>query len=268
MPVLLSITRINRFFNIIFGTMTMIAVAILVAFTTMRLAIHGGQVEVPDLAGLTAADAQQRVTSHGLNLVLVSRFYSTTVPAGHIISQTPAPGVIVRHEWEVRAIESLGPQKVSIPDVSGMAERPAAIAIRRVSLDLGTVAHLPAPGDPDVVLAQTPPPNAGGVDSPRVSLLLSQKDDARASAFVMPSLVGMSFSAATSRAASLGLYVYQASAPDAAATSTTSTDGSIVTAPAAVPAESGGTVTSQTPASGHRVVRGEGVKLTLGGQAG
>ena len=263
MAVRVSVTRINRFFNIVFGTMAMIAVVLLVAFTTMRLAIHGGQVEVPDLAGLTAADAQQRIASHGLNLVLVSRFYSTTVPAGHIISQTPSPGVIVRHEWEVRAIESLGPQKVSIPDVSGLGERTAAMNIRKVALDLGTVAHLPAPGEPDLVLAQTPPPNAGGVDSPRVSLLLSQKDDARASAFMMPSLVGLSTAAATSRAASLGLYVILGAAPSAA--TSTNPDGSPQAVPSA-PVESGGIVVSHSPASGHRVVRGEGVKLNFGGQ--
>ncbi|MEO6802526.1 MAG: PASTA domain-containing protein, partial [Granulicella sp.] len=120
-----SLTKINRFFNILFGGAAMIAVIFLVAFTTMRLSIHGGQVEVPNLVGMTAVDAGKMVGSRGLNLVMVNSFYSTTVPAGHIISQTPAPGVIVRHEWEVRTIESLGPQRVSIPDVSGMAERAA-----------------------------------------------------------------------------------------------------------------------------------------------
>jgi beta-lactam-binding protein with PASTA domain len=266
MTVRISLTKVNRFFNIIFGGMAMIAVAILVAFTTMRLAIHGGQVEVPNLAGMTAADAGKTVGDRGLNLVLVNRFYSTTVPAGHIISQTPAPGEIVRHEWEVRAIESLGPQRVSIPDVKGMTERPATIAIRRLSLDVGTIAHLPAPGEPETVLAQTPPPNAGGVDSPRVSLLLSQKDDAHAEAFVMPSVVGMSQASAASHLAAMGLYVIQEAPPDALPP----TAGGSAPAPAAnvpfpVVPPTNGNVIAQTPAAGRRVVRGEGVKLTLGG---
>jgi beta-lactam-binding protein with PASTA domain len=250
----------KRFFNLIFGGIAMILVAMLFTFGTMRLAIHGGQVEVPNLVGQTVADANQQISHRGLNLVLVNRFYSTTVPAGHILSQTPLPGVIVRHEWEVRAIESLGPQRVSIPDVNGLAERPAAIQIRKLSLDLGTVAHLPAPGESDVVLAQTPPPNASGVDSPRVSLLLSQKDDARATAFVMPSVTGMSYASAASRIAALGLYVIIAAPPDPAQDP--------ATAPQSAPAQSsdpGGTVMSQTPAAGHRVIRGEGIKLTLGG---
>jgi beta-lactam-binding protein with PASTA domain len=263
MTVRVSLTKVNRFFNIVFGGVAMVAVIVLVAFTTMRLSIHGGQVEVPNLVGMTAADANKTVGSRGLNLVMVNSFYSTTVPAGRIISQTPAPGVIVRHEWEVRTIESLGPQRVSIPDVSGMAERPAAIAIRRLSLDVGTVAHFPAPGNADLVLAQTPPPNAGGVDSPRVSLLLSEKDDGGGAAFVMPSVAGMSLESATSHLAAMGLYVIQAPPPDATTPVVGGAAPAITPVPVVAPVD--GTVVSQTPASGHRVVRGEGVRLTLGG---
>ncbi|MEO6804108.1 MAG: PASTA domain-containing protein, partial [Granulicella sp.] len=182
-----------------------------------------------------------------------------------IISQTPAPGVIVRHEWEVRTIESLGPQRVSIPDVSGMAERAAAITIRRLSLNVGTVAHLPAPGDADLVLSQTPPPNAGGVDSPRVSLLLSEKDEGGGAAFVMPSVSGLSLESATSRLAAMGLYVQQAPAPDTTPPVMAVGGPAPAATPVSVAAPTGGTVVSQTPASGHRVVRGEGVRLTLGG---
>ena len=261
MTVHISLTRVNRFFNIIFGGMAMIAVIILVAFTTMRLAIHGGQVEVPNLVRMTATDAAKTIGARGLNLVLMDRFYSATIPAGHIISQTPAPGVIVRHEWEVRAIESLGPQKVSIPDVSGMTERPAAIAIRKLSLDLGTVAHIGALGEPEIVLAQTPPPNAGGVDSPRVSLLLSQKEDMRSGGFVMPSFTGLSLATATSRAATAGLYVMDALPPDPSPDAAGTAASPVAQA---VPVQSGSTVVSQSPAAGRRVFRGEGVRLTLG----
>ena len=261
MTVRIPITKVNRFFNIIFGGAAMILIILVFAFTTMRLAIHGGQVEVPNLVGLTAGDAQKTIGNRGLNLALISRFYSTTIPAGHIISQTPSPGVIVRHEWEVRAIESLGPQQVAIPDVIGMTERPASMAIRKLSLDLGTVAHLPAPGDPDTVLAQTPPPNAGGVDSPRVSLLLSQKDDAHAPGFVLPSVVGLPMTSAASRLAALGLYVIVAAPAEAAPPA----NGIVPNTQPAPGPDSSGTVVSQTPQSGHRVVRGEGVKLTFGG---
>jgi beta-lactam-binding protein with PASTA domain len=261
----ISLNRVNRFFNALFGGLLMIVVAIVIAFTTMRLSIHGGQVEIPNLVGMTAADAGKTLGDRGLNLMLVNRFYSATVPAGHILSQTPAPGTIVRHEWEVRTIESLGPQRVSIPNVTGMMERPAEIAIRRLSLDMGTVAHLPSSAENGTVLAQTPPPHAEDVDSPRVSLLLSQKDGTQGEAFVMPSVIGLSLASAASHLAAMGVYVIQEPPPEALPAPTAGA-GAPVAVPPPVPVmpPPNGNVVLQLPAAGHRVMRGEGVRLTLG----
>ena len=47
----------RRFFNIMLGALAMIAIALLSAFVTMRLAIHGREVEVPNVVGLTVAEA-------------------------------------------------------------------------------------------------------------------------------------------------------------------------------------------------------------------
>ena len=163
----------RRFFNILLGALAMTAVALLSAFLTMRLAIHGREVEIPNVAGLTVAEANSLASSLGLNMNLENHFYSTVTPAGRILSQYPAPGTKVRREWVMRVTESSGPQKVSVPNVVGQTEREASVAIRRLSLDLGTVAYIPAPGPVGMVLAQTPTPAAAGVDGPRISLLVS-----------------------------------------------------------------------------------------------
>ena len=152
----------------------MVAIALLSAFLTMRLAIHGREVEVPNVVGLTVAEANSLASSLGLNLNLENHFYSTVTPAGRILSQYPAPGLKVRREWVMRVTESSGPQKVSVPNVVGQTEREASVQIRRLSLDLGTVAYIPAPGPTGMVLAQTPTPAAAGVDGPRISLLVSE----------------------------------------------------------------------------------------------
>ena len=135
---------------------------------TLRIALHGGEVTVPDFSGMSIAEASDAALSKHLDLNIENKFYSTVVPAGRILSQAPAAGSRVRKKWQVRVTDSLGPQQVSIPDVVGQPQRDAAMNIRRMSLDLGTLAHIGAPGDPDIVLAQTPPPNAG-VDRPRVA---------------------------------------------------------------------------------------------------
>lgn len=262
----------KRIFTLMVGALAMLTVALLSAFIAMRLAIHGREVEVPALTGLTVADAARLASHDGLNLTLENRFYSPDVPAGRVLAQSPAPGSHVRRDWAVRITESLGAQHVSIPDLTGQSERAATISIRRLSLDQGVVAHLPIAGDPDVVLAQTPAPNAGGVTGPRVSLLVSAPPDSGpAQAYVMPSLVGLTIGTASVEAAAMGLRLAAAApapAADAEASGIASAAGGgpSVTAPAAP--RSNGTIVAQTPAAGRRVAKGDVVHVALGVVAG
>ncbi|HWZ49933.1 MAG TPA: PASTA domain-containing protein [Granulicella sp.] len=233
----------RRLFHILLGALAMIAVALLSAFLTMRLVIHGREVEVPNLAGLTLQEAFDQATLAGLTLNVENQFYSTVTPSGRVLSQSPTPGAKVRRQWAVRVTESLGPQKVSVPNLIGQSERTATVNIRRLALELGTVAYIPAPGPPGIVLTQSPTPASAGIDGPRISLLVSQSDaqpeqnpaqsaatTAAASfnlpdssvpparsidaalartpaAYVMPNLIGLSLSAASERVAAIGLHI-------------------------------------------------------------
>ena len=254
----LKIRRINRFFNIVLGALAMLVVALLSAFIAMRLAIHGREVKVPNLAGLSLADASKQTRSLGLRLTLENRFYSPNTPPGRILAQSPAPGTTVRREWAVRVTESLGAQQVAIPDLLGQSERTASINIRRLGLEQGIVAHIPAPGDPGVVIAQTPPPNAAGVDTPASasSSANPKKPNPQPApsqlqeAFVMPSLAGLTLAGAAARAAAAGLHIVSAE------------DLNLAT-PAPFEQMGWGTVVAQTPLAGHRVVKGEAVHITL-----
>jgi beta-lactam-binding protein with PASTA domain len=277
----LTLRRINRFFNIVLGALAMLIVALVSAFITMRLAIHGREVKVPNLTGLTLPDAGSQARAVGLRLTLENRFYSPSTPPGSILAQSPAPGAIVRRQWAVRVTESLGAQQVAIPDLLGQSERTASINIRRLGLELGAVAHVAAPGEPGIVIAQTPLPNAAGVDRPRVSLLLSEPEEAESpQAVVMPSLAGLTLAGAAARAAAAGLHIVSAedlhlppSTPAPTATLTTAasapastTNPSPITAAPSAPvaqAASLGTVVAQSPAAGHRVVKGDAVRITL-----
>jgi beta-lactam-binding protein with PASTA domain len=262
----------KRVFTLLLGALAMVAVALISAFIAMRLAIHGREAVVPTLTGLSVADASQAASGKGLRLNLENRFYSSEIPAGRILAQDPAPGSRVRREWPVRITESLGAQRVSIPDLTGESERAATVSIRRLSLDLGAVAYLGVPGDPDVVMAQTPPVNAAGVDGPRVSLLVSDPAGAQPSAYVMPSLLGLSYSAASARASAAGLRLVEdsanpapAGAPGPAASGTAAPPAPVaVPTPIPAPIGGGGIVMAQYPQPGRRVVQGEAVHITLG----
>jgi len=274
-------------FRLILSALAMLFVMFLSAAITLRIALHGHEVTVPNFSGMTVSEASTAALHTGLGLNIENKFYSTTVPAGRMLSQAPAPGSRVRHGWQVRVTESLGPQQVTIPDVSAEPLREASLSLRRGGLDLGTLAHIDAPGDPDIVLAQTPPPNAG-VDQPRVSLLLSSTAAGASSALIMPSFLGMSYSAANHAAAALGLRVaaigdVATPTPAAAPTYTTNAagvridaNGQAISFPAgqappqaaapmpAAPATPGGPVTAQQPDFGYRVTKGDTIRLTFG----
>ena len=105
------------------------------------------------------------------------------------MSQLPLPGAKVRRGWQVRVAESLGPQRVAIPDVTKQSERAAEWNIRRRGLDLGSTAEIQVPGlPPDQVLAQSPPANASQVTAPKTSLLITAASDPPS--YVMPSFLG------------------------------------------------------------------------------
>jgi eukaryotic-like serine/threonine-protein kinase len=164
----------------------------------MRLAIHGREVQVPDLRGKTPFEARQIMDRSGLNSQIERQYYSPVVAAGRVLSQMPAPGTIVRRGWDVRLSLSLGPQRVTIPDVVGQSERAATITLEQRAVDLGSTANAEIPGmTAGQVIGQDPTPNATDASAPRISLLVAQ--DAAPEAFVMPSFIGQPIGSVTNR---------------------------------------------------------------------
>jgi beta-lactam-binding protein with PASTA domain len=265
---------VRRFFNIVLGALAMVAVAMISAFLAMRLAIHGREVKVPQLAHMTISEASRKASSMGLRLRLENRFYSPDVPPGHVLAQYPVAGATVRRQWPVRVTESLGSQQVSIPNLKGEGERAASINLRRQGLELGTVGHVALPGPAGVVVAQTPAPGAEGVDRPRVSILLNDGSEEASAGYVMPSLVGLTLSGAYVRAGAAGLRIVSAEDVTPAATAVPPATPPAAPVRAAVPPAiapavtavtplTPGIVVAQSPLAGHRVTRGDTVQLSL-----
>src|ERR1700751_3362928 len=100
-----------HFFQIASLVMILIDVALGAAILTMHFAIHGAEVQVPSLKGMTVADARSQTAGLGLNLEVDNRYYSSDVAPGHILTQSPAPGTVVRWEWRGAVGGSPGPQK-------------------------------------------------------------------------------------------------------------------------------------------------------------
>jgi beta-lactam-binding protein with PASTA domain len=230
----------------------------------MHFAIHGAEVKVPDFRGMSEADARRKAAADGLEISIDDHFYSAVVPASRMVTQSPAPGTIVRTGWQVRLGQSLGAQKVAVPSLIHDRERVAALDIRRASLQLGTIAHLPyAPAEPGTVIAQSPDAGAASVDRPTVAVLLSAPVPPEASGYVMPDFVNQPEKAAESAVEKAGLKLApplyrQAEIPPVA---TISAPGE-APAPPALPVMPG-TVLAQQPAAGERVEANGTIQFTL-----
>lgn len=179
----------RKFVTFVLRLMVLVIVFLVSALVAMRFAIHGRQVAVPKLVGMAPMQAQKLLEAKGLLLDDSDRFYSADVPEGRIMSQVPAAGEQVRSGWRVRVAESMGPQRVVIPDLVGESERAAEINIRRRGLEMGTAAVATISGaTPDEIAAQSPPANATNVSSPKLSILVASTEDRKS--FVMPDLRG------------------------------------------------------------------------------
>jgi beta-lactam-binding protein with PASTA domain len=247
-----------NFLQIASLVMLLVALALLSAVATMHFAIHGAEVQVPALQGMTVADARSQTAGLGLNLDVDNRYYSGDVAAGHILTQSPSPGTVVRREWRVRVAESLGPQRVDVPDTVGKDERLAALTLRRAGMEVGATAHLPWPNVPEgTVLAQDPPAHAQGISQPSVNLLVAAPDDEAPDGFVMPDLIGLPVVTAQAQLSKVGIqpgnpkYVAVPLAPVGS--------GDLAPKPPVKP----GSVIAQTPGAGSRVFQNAVVALTV-----
>jgi beta-lactam-binding protein with PASTA domain len=234
---------LKRFFQLVLLALVLLAVAMISALTAMRLAIHGRQVHVPSVVGMTSVQARKAALAAGLLLDREAGFYSREVPEGRVLSQAPAAGTLVRRGWHLRIAESLGPQRVAIPDLLHQSQRAAEINIARRGLDVGSVAvaHIPDQ-PPDQVVAQSPAPNAQGVASPKINLLVTAP--AEPTALLMPSFTGRSFAEASKEIQDAHLRV--------AVVNHVSAPGLPV-----------GTVLKQSPEAGQQVTPGTAVTLDV-----
>jgi beta-lactam-binding protein with PASTA domain len=235
--------------------LVLVAVALAAALTAMRLAIHGQEVEIPAIVGMTPPEAERLVAKLGLQLEVERQYYSPQIAEGRIMSQLPLPGAKVRRGWQVRVAESMGPQRVAIPDVTKESERAAEFNLRRRGLDLASVAQIQFAGvPPGQVLAQSPPANASQVAAPKTSLLVAAEADE--AAYAMPSFVGQPLGSASRALQDAGFKLGTVSMAPAGVTSGNLSSAPPQPSPASV-------IVLQTPPAGQKIVAGATISLEV-----
>jgi MYXO-CTERM domain-containing protein len=111
---------------------------------SLGASVPGPTVPVPDVAGLSQANADAAIVGAGLVVGSVISANSNSVPTGDVISQAPGAGTGVAPGSAVIIVVSLGGasvpvQDVPVPDVEGLNQANAEAAIVGAGLVVGTV---------------------------------------------------------------------------------------------------------------------------------
>jgi eukaryotic-like serine/threonine-protein kinase len=208
------------------------SVAFLSALTAMRFAIRGREVVMPDLIGMPASEARPTLGQLRVGFKVEDRIYSQW-PVDAVVRQSPLPSMNVKIGQDAHVVLSLGPQKVTIPELGDKSVRAAQVELLRGGMQLGEVSSLYLrASEPDTVAEQYPNANTTNATSSRVDFLVALGP--RPPAFVMPDLSGVSLADAEGRLSAAGLKVAKVT-------------------PVSAPGAPHGSVVEQNPARGQRV---------------
>jgi len=178
------------FAKVLFLAICFVAVLLTSGYFSMRLALEGRRILVPDVTGMTALEAEEALAREDLYLEVAAEKHDDRQEAGRILAQDPAIGAAIKKFRKVKVVTSLGPRVFKIPELSGHLLRSALIELEGEGLRSGHVvyAHTPEAGV-DVVVTQDPPPAGESLGHSGVSLLVSKGP--RESVYVMPDLMGL-----------------------------------------------------------------------------
>lgn len=200
-------------------------------------------ITVPNVVGKPVEVAETTLKKLDLK-VSVDEIASDDVPAGQVISQTPAAGTNVKARRIIHLTVSKGGSAMLIPDLKGLTLEQAKERLDKLGLTLGAVENGNDPDKPsDVIISQSPESGAKATKGTRVNIVINMKQKT-----TVPNVVGMTLSDARNTLLGKKLSVGTINSTDG----TSADDASAV-------------VTAQDPAGGEST-SSDVVNLTIGGK--
>ncbi len=208
---------------------------------TILVSSGPGIAQVPDVKGLTSAEAVQRLTKAGFK-PSVQNQASATVSAGKVISTEPSADTEAQAGSPVAVLVSTGPAQVRVPEVTGQSEAEAKASLRAAGLEPGTVTKQEAAGTAaGTVLSQSPAAGSAVNSGQQVNLVVVKASQE----VTVPRVVGRKEELAEGELVGAGF-------------KPTTTKRTVANP------EEAGIVLQQSPAGGGKAKRGATVTITVG----
>ena len=207
--------------------------------STVTLSVSSGPaiVAVPDVTGLSQADALKRLQNVGFR-VNTRQQYSNTVHKGDVIGTDPAAGTQLSTANPVTLLISRGTNNVAVPNVVGLDDQAALNALQNAGLS-GVEVQRESTEPQGKVIGQSPGAGKMVARGSQVTIFAST------GAITVPNVVGQARKAAVTALKKAGFTV--------AVTEETTTDPTQV-----------GRVISEFPPAGSRGQRGDTVTISVG----
>lgn len=128
-------------------------VAVAVAFILLAILLiglrqytqHGVEITVPEITELYLEEARIILESEGLHIEVIDSTYSTKVPQGTIVEQTPLAGSKVKHGRTIYVIQNAQMRRpVVLPELRDMSLRQAKATLSSLGLVIDSIAYEPS----------------------------------------------------------------------------------------------------------------------------
>jgi beta-lactam-binding protein with PASTA domain len=132
-------------------------------------------VMVPDISGKAVSDALNTLSQMHLGLIKEGEQFDKRYPAGTIVRQAPAAGMVVREGHVIKITVSQGGETLFVPDLAGQPLRNAQTQLQNVGLGVGEVDRRPSLRfEKDMVMSSDPPGGSVVSKNALVNLVLSE----------------------------------------------------------------------------------------------
>lgn len=177
--------------------------------TTINVVISTGSSSktVPNVVGDTEEDAVAKLDAAGIGYTIENE-YSSEYDAGVVISQSPNSGASISKNKKVTLTVSRGEETTTVPSVTGMSQSDAVAALSAAGLNAGTISSdYSSTVEEGMVISQDVSSGRTVAMGSSVNLVISLGK--KVSYVTVPSVVGKSYSDASSTLSNYGLSVSQ-----------------------------------------------------------
>ena len=130
---------------------------------------------VPNIGGVTLAEAEVLVFNANLQVGEVIERYSDDIPADHVMMQNPRPDTMVKANTTIDIVISLGPEfkSTKLPDLTGLTSENAYRVLQQLELAVGAITEIPSDKPAGTVVGQTIPAGTEVLTGAKIGLVVS-----------------------------------------------------------------------------------------------